>query len=195
MHPYTTDSDERQKVPAFLAFAAVLAAFVLPKILLKLDWAVPWWLDAPSTMGFYGLFHTAFDRYMWRWSWIRSLGLVKVPILDSIWEGELSSDYSPGSPVKMKATIRQRWTKLSVFCEFPESRSESTTASLLVEGPAGPALLYQYRNAPVVTAVDTMAMHEGTVRLYLLNGELEGDYYAGRNRKTIGGIKLKKVSS
>ena len=62
MHPYATDSSERKQVPLILAGFAIAAAWGLTRLLMVLDFQIAWWIDAPSTMLFYGIFYTLFDK-------------------------------------------------------------------------------------------------------------------------------------
>ncbi len=62
MHPYATDSNERKTITFGLALLSVGAAWILSRVLASTSLSVPWWFDAPSTMGFFGLFYTFFDR-------------------------------------------------------------------------------------------------------------------------------------
>jgi len=73
MHPYATDLDKRGYVPLAIAVVSIVAAWSLSTFLGALRLSVPWWVDAPSVLGFYGLLSTAFDKRIWRMSAIRRL--------------------------------------------------------------------------------------------------------------------------
>ncbi len=81
MHGYSTDSGERRIVPLLLAFVAIALAWLSSKILAVMHLSLPWWLDAPSTLGFYGALYALFDRNLWRNRFLRKLGLARVPNL------------------------------------------------------------------------------------------------------------------
>src|SRR5258707_13555336 len=51
--------------------------------------SVTWWVDAPSSMAYYGALYALFDRYLWRNSFVRKLGLVRIPNLTGRWAGDL----------------------------------------------------------------------------------------------------------
>jgi len=56
-----------------------------------------------------------------------------------------------------------------------------------VDDPEGVSLVYQYESQPLANATRTMHMHYGTAMLRISNGGcLAGDYYAGRDRQTLG---------
>ena len=66
MHPYTTDSSEKKFIPLYIACLGVVLAWTLNWILRAIQFTLPWWIDAPSVIGFYGLFYNIFDKYIWK---------------------------------------------------------------------------------------------------------------------------------
>jgi hypothetical protein len=195
VHSYALDSEERRIVPFFLAIFGILAALALNKVLVGLHLSVPWWFDAPATMGFYSIFYGLFDRWLWRMSVLRTLRLVHAPFLDGRWRGEIASsiDEHRGRHL-IEVEITQTWTKIIITLEAAESRSHSIVAGVTVDGPGGPLLTYEYLNEPKASAVSTMQMHRGVARLRLLQqgSVLEGDYFSGRGRETQGIIRLER---
>src|SRR6266567_345217 len=91
MHGYSTDSNERRIVPLVLALLAIALAWTSSKFLGAVHLAIPWWIDAPSSMAFYGGLYALFDKYLWRKSLARKLGLVRIPN-----GGSLEGDYYAG---------------------------------------------------------------------------------------------------
>src|SRR2546430_10024576 len=81
MHGYSTDSNERKVVPLLLALMAIALAWMSSKFLAVMHLAIPWWLDAPSSMAFYGALYALFDKYLWRNSFVYNMGLVRIPNL------------------------------------------------------------------------------------------------------------------
>ena len=79
--------------------------------------AIPWWLDAPSVMGFYGLFYSASDKWLWAKPIVRKIGLVKIPNLNGVWEGCVtSSSYdNHGSEITINMGISQTWARISII--------------------------------------------------------------------------------
>jgi hypothetical protein len=195
MHPYATDSSERKSIPFLLASLAIISAWLLPRLLMRMTISVPWWIDAPSVMGFYGLFHFGFDRWAWRWPIFRTMGLVRVLDLSGYWTASIVSSYRSGEVVG-KVRIRQNWRSISISLATPQSRSSSRVASLLVDDPNECVLHYEYLNTPRHSAADTMHMHRGSaeIRLQRNNGELigEGEYFSGRDRANHGTIHLER---
>jgi hypothetical protein len=190
MHGYSTDSDERRVVPLFLALVAISLAWLSSKLLEVTHLAVPWWVDAPSLMVFYGALYTLFDKYVWKNGFACKLGLVKIPNLAGCWRGYLISSFDGHAKRhNLVINIFQTWTQLAVFLATATSISRSCAAVIQVGDPEGVALIYQYQNQPLADATRTMHMHFGTAMLRVSDGGcLVGDYYSGRDRRTYGRI-------
>ncbi len=197
MHGYSTDSGERKVVPLLLASVAITLAWLSSKFLAAMHLSLPWWLDAPSTLGFYGALYALFDRNLWRNRFVRKLGLVRVPNLTGRWRGYLISSFD--GHVKrhdLMINIFQSWTQIAVFLTTKTSISRSCAAMFQVDDPDGLSLTYQYQNQPLANAMRTMHMHFGTATLRLSDDDtLTGDYYAGRDRRTFGRICCRKEQS
>src|SRR5260370_5556189 len=197
MHGYRTVSCERTIVALFLASVAISLAWLSPKILAVMHLSLPRWLDAPSTLGFYGAFYALFDRNLWRNRLVRKLGLVRVPNLTGRWRGYLISSFD--GHVKrhdLMINIFQSWTQIAVFLTTETSTSRSCAAVLQVDDPDGLTLTYQYQNQPLANAMRTMHLHYGTAMLRMSEHHtLTGDYYAGRDRRTFGRICCRKEHS
>jgi hypothetical protein len=195
MHGYSTDSDERRIVPLFLATLAIALAWISSRVFVSLHLSTPWWLEGPSSLAFYGALYALFDRHLWRYRLTRALGLVKTPNLNGRWRGYLKSSfdrYATRHPVMVQ--ISQTWTQISVFLSTATSVSWSCVAVVQVSDPEGVALVYQYQNEPLFNAARNMHMHYGTAMLRMSNGRsLTGDYYAGRDRGTVGQISCRKL--
>jgi hypothetical protein len=190
MHGYSTDSDERRVVPLFLALVAISLAWLSSKLLEVTHLAIPWWVDAPSLMVFYGALYTLFDKYVWKNGFACKLGLVKIPNLAGCWRGYLISSFDGHAKRhNLVINIFQTWTQLAVFLATATSISRSCAAVIQVGDPEGVALIYQYQNQPLADATRTMHMHFGTAMLRVSDGGcLVGDYYSGRDRRTYGRI-------
>jgi SMODS-associating 2TM, beta-strand rich effector domain len=190
MHGYSTDSDERRVVPLLLASFAISLAWLSSKLLAVIHLSLPWWVDAPSLMAMYGVLYALFDKYLWRNALVTKFGLVKIPNLAGRWHGYLFSSFD--GHVKrhlLVINIFQSWTQITIFLTTATSMSRSCAAVIQVGDPEGVALIYQYQNQPLATAMRTMHMHYGTAMLRVSNdGCLIGDYYAGRDRRTFGRI-------
>jgi hypothetical protein len=195
MHGYSTDSDERRVVPLLLASLAISFAWLSSKLLLVIHLSVPWWVDAPSVMAFYGAFYALFDNYLWRNCLVSKLGLVRMPNLAGHWYGYFISSFDGHAKRhNLMISISQSWTQIAVFLTTAESFSRSCAAVIQVDDPEGVALIYQYQNQPLADATRTMHMHYGTAMLRVsIGGCLAGDYYAGRDRRTFGRICCRRM--
>jgi hypothetical protein len=194
MHGYSTDSREKRVVPLLLASVAIALAWLSSRILAVMHFSAPWWLDAPSSLAFYGALYTLFDRHLWRNGLVSKLGLVRIPNLAGQWHGYLVSSFDGHEKRHhLVITIFQSWTHIAVFLTTATSMSRSCAAVIQVDDPEGVALIYQYQNQPLADAMKTMHMHDGTAMLRVSNGGcLVGDYYAGRDRGTFGRIYCRR---
>jgi hypothetical protein len=194
MHGYGTDSVERRIVPLLLASVAIVLAWVSSRILAETHLSVPWWLDAPSSLAFYGALYALFDTYLWRNGLLSKLGLVRIPNLTGRWNGYLISSFDGHTKHHhLVINIFQSWTHIAVFLTTATSMSRSCAAVIQVDDPEGVALIYQYQNQPLADAMKTMHMHYGTAMLRVSNGGwLVGEYYAGRDRRTFGRIYCRR---
>jgi SMODS-associating 2TM, beta-strand rich effector domain len=195
MHSYSTDSTEREKVLLVLAGLAIAAAWGLFRIFRALRTGMPWWIDAPSTMGLYGVFFSLFDSIVWRRPILHQLSLVKVPVLAGEWQGYVVSSFDNHKKThEVEVRIKQSWTRIMILLSSKNSYSHTVTAAIEVNAPDGVVLSYQYENEPKADAVKTMEMHVGTARITLVDKDLlEGYYYSGRGRGEHGLITLKRV--
>jgi hypothetical protein len=194
LHPYATDSTERKIVPPFLAIAAIIAAWVLPKTASVVGVSLPWWVDTPSVMGFYGLFHAAFDRWIWKVGLLRAIGVIQVPDLNGRWNFRIASTFRK-TEVEATVAIRQTWRTIQIRLETAQSRSSSQIASILTDDPNEFVLDYEFLNTPKQgAAVATMHMHRGSAEIrFEKNGAVargEGEYYSGRDRENQGQINV-----
>src|SRR6266478_1473580 len=154
MHGYSTDSNERRIVPLLLALVAIALAWGTSKLLAAAHVSVTWWVDAPSSMAFYGALYALFDRYLWRNSFVRKFGLVRIPNLTGRWRGYLITSFDGHAKRHdLMMDIFQSWTQIIVYLTTPTSMSRSCAAVIQVDDPEGAALVYQYQSQPLAAAV------------------------------------------
>jgi hypothetical protein len=197
MHGYSTDSGERRVVPLLLASVAIALAWLSSQLLAAMHLSLPWWLDAPSTLGYYGALYALFDRKLWRNRSAHKLGLVRVPNLAGRWRGYLLSSFDGHTKRHdLMINIFQSWTQIAVFLATETSISRSCAAVIQVDDPDGLSLTYQYQSQPLANAMRSMHMHFGTATLRVSDDDtLTGDYYAGRDRRTFGRIYCRREQS
>lgn len=192
LHPYATDSDERKRIPLYLAGIAIGSAIALSWLLQKIH--LPGWLDVPATAGFYGLYYEAFRRWIWRLPVLHRWGWVRVPVLCGSWNGHVVTSFDEATgkhPVK--ATIVQDWTHMQIRVASTYSKSYSIVGTVLTSDET--VVDYEYKNEPLATATRTMHAHRGSASLILSpdNRVLSGEYYSGRDRQNQGSLYLKKT--
>lgn len=196
MHPYATDSSEREFVLLCLAGISILTAWIFNGAVGYTQFTLPWWVDAPSIIGFYGLSQVIFNKYLWRWRILQTIGVVKVPDLNGAWKGHLTSSFD-GHSTKQDVTIKisQRWTQISIILETNRSKSHSLIAAIITENPTDVVLSYEYLNEPTPNAKHTMNIHRGTTRLTLSSDSqiLKGDYYTSHDRQSSGVLSFRRL--
>ena len=191
MHAYATDSNERRNMVAFIVVISVFLAWLLNCMCRRLSIAVPWWIDAPSVWGFFGLLYHLFDKYLWRIAALRTAGIVHLWDFSGTWHGHVTScqdGHSHDHPADLR--IRQTWTNIMVRLESANSRSRSLVGTLATETGDRITLRYEYINEPKSAAPETMHTHRGTAVLEMMGDELHGEYYTGRDRQTHGAMKF-----
>lgn len=175
-----------------IAVVSILSAWLLTFYVRSFQLSVPWWIDAPSVLGFFGLYLTLFDHWLWRLPLLRRLRLVQTPDLRGSWIGQgRSSHDSLASSFTATLTIRQSWLRISATM-FTESSRSASTGAFLDLGGNSPQLTYHYISEPRSAAVGTMHTHRGTCRLVFASDEIEGDYYTGRDRQNFGELRFER---
>ncbi|MCB0359828.1 MAG: hypothetical protein KDD44_09335 [Bdellovibrionales bacterium] len=192
LHPYATDSIERSRVPLLMIVLCIPMAWFLRTGFAEWHIELPWWADAPSVLGFYGVLYFLFDRYLWRLPVFRHVGLREVPDLNGTWQGTLTP--SGRGPRDVTLEIRQTWTMISIRLRTKHSSSQSLIATVLLAGKFDDVLSYQYLNEPREGQAISMQTHRGTAWLTLSPAEdvLEGEYSTGRDQKNFGRIEVRR---
>lgn len=182
-----------------IAAASILAAWGLHRALEETRFVLPWWIDLPSVMGFYGLFHEIFDRRLWRTGLVRFIRLVAVPVANGRWTGYLISSFDPeGGKKPVTLNVVQTWRRIRIVLETESSESRSLSASMVADDPRITTISYEYLNEPKAHARATMHAHRGTARLAFRSTEdaevLDGEYYTGRDRQNLGILHFERPS-
>lgn len=194
MHAYATDVN-RDKILITLAVVAVAVTFGVNALVQRWMIQFPWWLDSPSVMLFYGFLYLLYDQLLWRLR-IGTIPLSKIPDVGGVWAGVLTSSYNNGTKINIVFYIRQSWSRIAIRTETETSTSFTTMAALYTEDYPYPGLKYEYLSEPGAFATSTMQIHKGTGHL-LLSPDikiLNGEYYTGRGRQTVGALELRFVS-
>lgn len=195
MHPYSINSEEHKHISLYLAVVAILLAWEL-YLFSKNVFPLPWWIEAPSVIGFYGILHKWFENKLWRNKYIRRVLSIKTPIIDGNWSGSITSHSTHANgliPIK-KFCIKQTWSHVLIYLETETSESNSFEASMNVDEFGTPRIHYQYINKPKDNAPETMHVHYGSASAKLDdNGSLQTEYYSGRDRNNMGSFEVKKL--
>lgn len=198
MHAYATDAKDRESVPVWLAIIAIALTLAFNSISRMFSVEVPWWLSAPSVMGFYGLLYQLFNRVLW----FRTFGNISfssIPNLQGSWMGTINSNYEgEGISDTLEAImyIHQTWSAVNIRLETETSDSFSIMAAINTQKSAEPSMKYEYMNEPSALSIQTMQTHRGTASLKLsADGVmLKGDYFTGRGRQSLGCMEFKLLS-
>lgn len=190
MHQYLTEENVRQKVFVGSAILSVFSGWLFSRIILILPFDIPWWVETPSVLGFFGLYIWLFDNYIWKKRPFNKIGCLYVPDISGEWDVILMSSYKGfEEKTSAKAIIHQTATKLCVSLETDNSKSFSTAGALLKTDRINCyELTYQYVNQPKPEAVKTMEIHCGTTWITLSKDKMEGEYYSGRGRQQFGKV-------
>jgi len=184
-------------VPFGIAAAAIGATFLVSQALARHQITFPWWASPPiDTMAFYGFFYGVFDRFIWKWPLVHRIRITSIPDLSGTWYGEVcpaeTNGVSGGLGVKRDITVRikQTWTRLRIRGETALSKSHSLSGNIITADEC--SVSYEYLNEPTALAPSTMHAHRGTARLSIVGRgmTLDGEYYSGRDRQSIGTIRL-----
>jgi hypothetical protein len=193
MHEYQADDEIRKRVFLLAAGLSVFFAYMLHLVVVSLKTEIPWWIDAPSVLGFYGILMWAYDNYLWNRSPVSSLPWFFIPDLNGKWDVEIKSSYHDfETTVKAHAAIRQTATKMSIGLKTDISSSYSTTASLMkTDRVSQYELIYHYINEPKADSEKTLNIHHGTSCMEFSDADrMEGDYFSGRGRVNYGKISF-----
>ncbi len=201
IHPYATDSSERDNMAIVIAVIAALVAWWLHNIVEAHQSSLPgwlWWVEVPGPIALYLLLRRATDEWAWSWPLLRFLRLVRIPNLNGKWNGTLrSSNDEMQTEHPCTLTIRQTWTRIAVVLTTKTSRSQNLVAGILINGADDALLVYEFENEPAMDAPATMSTFRGHATLRLERDErgdvLTGDYYSGRGRATTGTMTVRRA--
>ena len=182
----------RPGVMVLLGVLGVLCAYLL-------HWAetviceLPWWFDAPASVGFAMALYKLLDKHLWHRRFI--IDHLCVPDLRGVWLGELRSSYDNFDKAReVKVEIFQTWTAMFVTLENVETgtRSRSLGGYIVDVGDGSFELVYTFQNEPAKSETGPLQIHQGTTLLRLSKDRtrLDGHYYTGRERMNHGTLAL-----
>jgi hypothetical protein len=191
VHAYATDSRERYFAPILVGAVSIALSYILSIFANRCRIELPWWLDSPTPLFLFGVTYAVYNRWLWRLPM-----LSRLPNLAGNWAGTVSSSHEPTVHNSAILRIRQTWSAILVELETQHSRSASCMASLALDRASEPTLSYEYWNEPKSLAAESMQPHRGTACLRIKGSarRLEGDYYTGRGRTTVGEMRFESPS-
>lgn len=200
MHEYSIDT-ERNKILFVMALISITISGLATSLINKWIQAIPFieFTVSIASMAVFGLIYTLFDKFFWKWKWLKKFGIVQTPNLNGTWEGECrSSFYEFENPFIASLSIEQTWSKICISGQFNYSKSSSYTASIKVQDGGGTKLFYSYKNDKNPEHYQkSISDHKGYGRLTIneLNGTLEGSYFNDpSNNSNHGILNLKRTS-
>lgn len=192
---FSSDCNEYTNLPPAFALLSIILAYLLSTLLKSLSFDY-WFIDVPSVWGFYWIIKKVYSKWLWKVQILSGkIKFSKIPNLNGDWRGVLNSHNSGNQmQIEFKAKVFQDWDKLSIILETSFSKSESSYCHMSFVSPEGAYLTYLYVNKPKIGAPADFQIHNGLCELLISKNEksMEGEYFTGRGRSTIGNIEFYK---
>ncbi len=133
---------------------------------------------------------TVFELWLWRLHILQGW-FVKRPILIGTWDFTIKSmwtDPETGQrpdPIQATATIRQRYSKLHLHLETPESAGDFVSSNVVAKDDGTYQIAGVFRNEPRLSVRDRSPIHLGALVLDVVGepaspSELKGHYWTDR---------------
>ena len=193
MHHYSADTNDRRMINVYLALMGISCAYLLYWSCRYVKFEIPWWLDAPATIGFYSGLYWLFKIKFWKNKIIRKILSIKTPDWNGNYECILKTSYDNFLSKKiLNLNIVQDWDAISVVVETDHSKSSSISGCFSIKDCVSPTFTYEYLNQPNQDAPGSLHTHKGFTSLSIDNNILKGEFYTGRDRVTYGKFESKK---
>jgi SMODS-associating 2TM, beta-strand rich effector domain len=151
----------------------------------------------PDVVTIYVILSFVFTQWLWRWRVFQGW-LVKIPVVQGTWDGELQSTWvNPETgkgipPLRMILVIRQTFSSITCTMFTSESQSDSRAAKIERDKESKAVTIsYNYTNRSKATIRHRSPIHDGAAHLRVIltpARALEGEYWTGRC--TTGTMKL-----
>ena len=192
MHNYLVDESVRNRVFIIAAALAIGSARLFNLIITNLNFNIPWWVETPSVLGFFGIYVWLYDNWLWNKIPFRKLRWFQIPDLQGKWDVIIKSSYKGfEEQTKAQATIRQTGNRMCITLQTAQSSSFSTYGAIArVDRQNNYELIYHYQNRPNPDSLETMSIHYGTAWIQIADNvqTMDGEYYSGRGRQHFGTI-------
>lgn len=180
MHEYSIDV-ERNKIFFGLAAISILISGGASSLLNALIVTIPFieFTVSIAAMGLFGILYALFDKYIWKWKFLRTVGIIQTPDLNGTWKGEFKSSYynfEESFPAML--IVEQTWSKICIRGKFNYSKSSSYTASLKINDGGGIRLIYSYYNDKEPEHYEKgMSNHRGYGSVVIFDDSMTGHYF------------------
>ena len=198
MHEYTISYHDRKLSYYFLAILSGLLGAGIAYLLNKIQTSFGIVVAAPSGVVIFGLLFLIFDHYVWKWSFLYNLGLVKVPNLNGDWIATISS--STGNKITANVKIHQTYSKIGIHLETDKSNSLSKMATIEMAHPTMFTLRYEYSAEFQRDEASSILRHYGVTSIRLKSNDHQfldehtANYYTEQGRDSHGEIVFSKVT-
>lgn len=191
MHAYAVSPDFRRHAQPFAIGLGLATAYLAVWGIRTVDIIVPWWIDIPSAIGFYAVWWSLYDRFLWHTRLSCTLGLASVDLRGE-WHGTLTSSYDEHRfKTEVHVEIAQTGTRILMRLTTPTSTS--TTIGAMLESEEGCVSLgYLFESRPR-SGTPGMHTHLGAGLLDFADETLDGEFFTGRDRETYGHLTLHRT--
>jgi SMODS-associating 2TM, beta-strand rich effector domain len=196
MHEYSIDV-ERNKIIFGLAAISIIFSGLISSFINAIIVTIPLieFTVSIAAMGVFGFLYTIFDKYIWKWKFLKTIGVVQTPNLNGTWKGEFKSSYhefKKSCPAVL--IVEQSWSKICIRGKFNYSKSSSYTASLKINDGGGTRLIYSYYNDKQPEHYEEgMSNHRGYGSIEVIDNSMSGHYFNDpTNNKNHGTLTLSR---
>lgn len=194
MHYFSVESNERIKVFSTVSFISIFLSWALNKVCYLFSLEIPWWIDAPSVIGFFTFLIIAFNLVFWKVEWIKKIFGIATPNISGSWKGYFKTGYENyETEIPASLEIEQNWMKILIEFKTSSSTSKSMSANIVKRSGIF-EILYSYDNYPKGGQTETLVPHKGfVIANYDPNrGIIEGQYFTDPHRKNNGIFEFSK---
>ncbi len=195
MHPYSININDKAKVFWIIVPLSLLCGYFTNQWLKDLAFyeKFSWIIEAPSSgIAYLAIFYKLFDGFIWK-GFAKNNFWFQTPILAGTYTGELfSSRDNKTTPTSITIKIEQTLSKIRISLSTQLSTSKSEMATILIDEPDGPLLIYEFLNDHRKVSDPDLTIHRGLTRLTFNKKDksLIGTYYTSPERKNFGEIKV-----
>lgn len=196
MHEYSTSYHNRKNVYYFIAVISSLIGIGIA-LLIKLSLnTFELAIIAPSGLAVFGLTFLVFDRFIWKWSIMYNLGLIRIPNLNGKWTATMNSATTENPDISAEINIHQTYSRIKIRLETQKSHSLSTMASIEMADPEYFKLRYEYLAEFQKDISSEIIRHYGVTDIALkshnekFDNKQNAKYYTEQIRNSNGIMKM-----